>query len=234
MWRYAGNGGLRLVCSVWLGMGRSVIVQHGTATVSSPATLLVSRNVAIDCVQLQVRVHSAQQRSRPLLASAASCCMKNDSIVCCWALFFPPAPKLLLFWPIRLQPAPAAAPALLLPCAVWWPWWRYWCYVGAAGAGCNLIGQNRSSFGAGGKKRAQQQTILSFFIQQEAALASRGLLRCCAEWTRTCSWTQSMATFLETERVAGEDTVAVPCDTPSHTKSHRAEQDGVCHGQPHS
>ena len=97
----------------------------------------------------------------------------------------------------------------------------------AAGAGCNLIGQNRSSFGAGGKKRAQQQTILSFFIQQEAALASRGLLRCCAEWTRTCSWTQSMATFLETKRVAGEDTVAVPCCTmtlrpiPSHTEQTR-------------
>ena len=27
-----------------------------------------------------------------------------------------------------------------------------------------------------------------------------------------------MATFLKTTRVAGEDTVAVPCDTPSHNK----------------
>ena len=75
-----------------------------------------------------------------------------------------------------------------------------------------------------GKKGSTEQTILSFFIQQEAALASRGLLRCCAEWTRTCSWTQSMATFLETKRVAGEYTVAVPCCTmtlrpiPSHTE----------------
>ena len=55
-------------------MAQSVMAQQ----LSSPATLLVSRNVAIDCVQLQVRVHSAQQRSRALLASLLL--PKNDSI----------------------------------------------------------------------------------------------------------------------------------------------------------
>ena len=62
------------------------------------------------------------------------------------------------------------------------------------GTGC-LIGW---TLGAGGK------TILSFF--ERSRLASRGLFCCCAECTRTCSWTQSMATFLETKRVVGEDT----------------------------
>ena len=57
---------------VWLG------VSWHSNCMSSPTTLLVSRNVAIDCVQLQVRVHSAQQRSRALLASLLL--PKNDSI----------------------------------------------------------------------------------------------------------------------------------------------------------
>ena len=78
----AGHGRLHLVCSVWLGMAPSFIVWLSTATVSSPTTLLVSRNVAIDCVQLQIRVHSAQQQCRALLASLGSASFKNDSIVC--------------------------------------------------------------------------------------------------------------------------------------------------------
>ena len=76
---------------VWLGVS---YVQHGTATVSSPATLLVSRNVAIDCVQLQVRVHSAQQRSRALLASLLLSKMSVSFASITVEPFFPPAPKL--------------------------------------------------------------------------------------------------------------------------------------------
>ena len=94
-------------------MAPSVIVWLSTATVSSPTTLLVSRNVAIDCVQLQVRVHSAQQQSRALLASLPLSKM-TVSFVCVyfWATFPAGAKTATLLGPIRLQPAPVATPAV--------------------------------------------------------------------------------------------------------------------------
>ena len=68
-----------------------------SVTVSSPATLVVSRNVAIDCVQLQIRVHSAQQRSRALLARLVCFFQKKWQYrlpVSTIEPIFPPAPKL--------------------------------------------------------------------------------------------------------------------------------------------
>ena len=58
----------------------------------------------IDCVQLQVRVHSAQQQSRPLLASPPAS-FKNDSSIVCEYLstsraFLPASAK----WPPSLGP----------------------------------------------------------------------------------------------------------------------------------
>ena len=58
-----GNGGLHLFTkwapSVWLGRRLGGLI---TAIVSSQTTLLASRNVTIGCVQLQIFVHSVQQR----------------------------------------------------------------------------------------------------------------------------------------------------------------------------
>ena len=90
-------------------MAPSVIVWLSTATVSSPTTLLVSRNAAIDCVQIQVRVHSAQQQSRALLDSLLLSKM-TISFVCVyfWATFPAGAKTATLLGPIRLQPAPVA------------------------------------------------------------------------------------------------------------------------------
>ena len=65
---------------------------QNSVLVSSPTTLLVSRNVAIDCVQLQVRVHSAQQQTERLLL-ASLLLSKNDSIVCTSRAFLPASAK---------------------------------------------------------------------------------------------------------------------------------------------
>ena len=107
----AGHGRLQScwLCVAWYGSEC-----HSTATVSSPTTLSVSRNVAIDCVQLQVRVHSAQQQSRPLLASLHS--FENYSSIVCEYLLLSPFSRrrqtATVLGPISLQPAPATTPAV--------------------------------------------------------------------------------------------------------------------------
>ena len=91
---------------------QSGIVRHSTATVSSPTTLLASRNVAIDCVQLQVRVHSTQQRSRP--TSASPRISKKWRYLCKYLVFEPFSRRRQISkqsGPIRLQPGPVATPA---------------------------------------------------------------------------------------------------------------------------
>ena len=85
-------------------------------------------------------------------------------------------------------------------------------------------------FGAGGKRGSKvdthKRTIPPFFWKKQTSLAEVYSVAVLNGHV-PCSWTQSIATFLETKRVAEEDTVA---DTlsPSHIKSH-SQQDGVHH-----
>ena len=82
----------------------------------------------------------------------------------------------------------------------------------ATGPGCNLIGPDCLEIWRRREKGSKTRYLQRYrHFLEIRGLAEVGLLRCCVEWTRTCSWTQSMATFLEAKRVVGEGTVAVLC-----------------------
>ena len=164
-------------------MAQSVIVRHqcqGTAATQcqSPATLLVSRNVAIDCVQLQVRVHSAQQRSRALLASLLL--SKNDSIVCQYLLLSPFSRRrqnCLAVWTNQIAACTCSNTSRHQHCnligpnsvTVWRRREKCWCCCR-----CRLQSdwsKPCDSFGAGGKMsstalRYYEQTIYCHFLEE--------------------------------------------------------------------
>ena len=80
------------------------------------------------------------------------------------------------------------------------------------------------SLAPAGKWAQYTKRSLSYYLKEAETIASRALLRCCAEWTHIPVAEHSQWRRFWRLKELYEKTVAVPCDTLSHTKSHRANK----------